>query len=67
MFKTPYNFAEGSFSTKLTKLYRENQGWNVLYISAYDVTHIEFNSIVTSWLRENWSKDHKTLYEALSQ
>ena len=35
---------DGFFSIKLTKN-KKKQGWNVLYISGYDVTYAEFKTL----------------------
>ena len=35
----------GSFSVKLTKICKENQRWNILYIRGYDVSHAGFRTL----------------------
>ena len=42
--KQPNNCLKG-FCIKLTKICKENQGWNVLYIHGYDVTDAEFKTL----------------------
>ena len=36
----------GSFFVKLTKIYKRNQGRNVLHIRVYDATHIRIQNFV---------------------
>ena len=40
------NCVKGSFSIKLTKIGKENQGWNVLYIRGHDVTDAWFRTLL---------------------
>ena len=39
------NCVKNSFSIKLTIEYKENQGWNILYIRGYGVTYAGFRSL----------------------
>ena len=51
------------FSIKLTKKYKENEGWSILKFRAYTVIYAEFKTLR---LTEIWSKRGKTLFKALS-
>ena len=39
------NCVKSSFSIKVTKIAKENQGWNILYIRGYDVTNTRFKTL----------------------